>query len=183
MGIALTSCAQNITFIGYPNQLHPHTNLQRHYANELQLTTEDMSRLIDDSQISILHMCAARLVPRACIIEQHTMNKRLTGLINTFFCGLQVGSPRGQDPSYTLTNNSCVQLIDTFVHTEFVRVHDYFNLKCAAFQPRVATSAFSTIVARHLNDVLHHAKSNWLKGSVAIIGNQYEQKTSSIFLP
>ena len=180
MGIALTSCAQNITFIGDLNQLHPHTNLQNHYANEPELTAEDMSRLIDDSQISILHMCAAGLVPHACIIEQHRMYKRLTDFINTFFCELMVGSAGGQEPSYTLPNNSCIQLIDTSVNTAFVLVDEYFNLTCAAFQPRVATSAFSTsafstIAARHVNDVLHHAKSNWPKGSVAIISNHYEQ--------
>ena len=105
MGIALTACAKDITFI--------HTNLEKHYANELELTTEDMSRLIDDSKISILHMCAAGLVPHACIIEQHRMNKRLTDFINTFFCGLMVGSAGGQEPSYTLPNNSCIKLIDT----------------------------------------------------------------------
>ena len=175
MGIALTACAKNITFIGDSNQLHPHTNLEKHYANELELTTEDMSRLIDDSKISILHMCAAGLVPHACIIEQHRMNKRLTDFINTFFCGLMVGSGGGQEPSYTLPNKSCIKLIDTSANAAFVPVDELFNLTCSAFQPRVATSAFSSIAARHVNDVLHYAQNDWPKGSVAIISNHYEQ--------
>ena len=144
------------------------------HHNELGLTAEDMSRLINDNQISILHMCAAGLVPHACIIEQHRMNKRLTNFINTFFCRLMVGLEDKRPltrcrtiPAYNLSTHLSIPNLSP--------VDNYLNRTCAAFRPPVANSAFSTIAARHVNDVLHHAKSNWPKCSVAIISNTYEQ--------
>ena len=75
IGIALTSCAQNITFIGDLNQPHPDTNLQKHHANDLQKTAHDMSRLIDDSQISIWSFAQSDATGAAAACSYVDINK------------------------------------------------------------------------------------------------------------
>ena len=85
--LALTTCAQNTTFLGDPLLLPPHT----HMALPLNISKHDIAQLVDLAEVSGLDVCRAGIIPHTVITEQHRMTEVLTIFVSTVFCGYMIG--------------------------------------------------------------------------------------------
>ena len=172
--VALTTCAQNTTFLGDPLQLPPHTHLRSDMALPLRITKDDIAQLVDLAQVSGLDVCRAGIIPHTIITEQHRMTEVLTNFVSTVFCGHMIGHAP-ETATAPMPGDTSIHLVDTSIDQKHTPVNEMFNLTCATFTPRVPTSSFCTKSTRYVQDILAWGQDRWKGKSIAILANHFEQ--------
>ena len=151
--LALTTCAENTTFLGNPLQLPPHTHLRADMALPLNISKHNIAQLVDLAEVTGLDMCRASIVPHNIITEQHRMTAHLTKFVSTVFCGHMIGHAP-ETATTPVPADTRIHLVDTSIDRVHTPVREMFNLTCATFTPRVPTSSFCTKSTQYVQDIL-----------------------------
>ena len=158
--LALTTFAQNTTFLGDPLQLPPHTHLRPDMALPLNISKHDIAQLVDLAEVSGLDICRAGIIRHTIITEQHRKTGVLTKFVSTVFCGHMIG--HAPEPAAApMPGDTSIHLVDTSIDQEHTTVNEMFNLTCATFAPRVPTLSFCKQSTRYVQDILAWGRDLW----------------------